>query len=50
MHYLITAFGLTIGNFVYQMLVNGDWHVAADRSFFQVMAVIACWTTSLWLK
>ncbi len=34
-------FGLSIGNFLYQWLFHANWDVAAERSLFQLVALIA---------
>jgi len=44
---ITVALGLTIANFAWQAL-GGDpqWAVAGERSFFQAMAVVACWLSA----
>ncbi len=44
MIFLQVAIGLTIANFIWQLL-NGhkDWMEACERSFFQCIAVLLCW-------
>lgn len=38
--YIVASVGLALGNFVWQILNNGhNWGVAAERSFFQIVAV-----------
>lgn len=39
--------GLAIGNFAWQMFGDALWAVAAERSFFQGLAVLAVWLTGL---
>lgn len=33
-------FGLVTGNFIFQAFFHRDWLLAADRSFFQALAVL----------
>ncbi len=33
--------GLTAGNFLWQVFATKNWEVAAERSFFQAVALIA---------
>ena len=35
----ICFFGLSGGNFIYQLLTNSDWGTAFERSFFQGVAI-----------
>lgn len=35
--------GLTAGNFAYQLCAAQDWANATERSFFQLMALLAVW-------
>ncbi len=35
--------GLSLGNFIYQFLGHQNWHLAAERSFFQFIALFAVW-------
>lgn len=40
--------GLTVGNFLYQVLGNGAYSVAIDRSYFQAAALISVWVAQKW--
>lgn len=40
---IIATLGLVAGNFVYQVFGPHEWSVAAERSFFQIVAVAAVW-------
>lgn len=38
---LLAAIGLTLGNFIWQMITGFEqWAVAAERSYFQAFALI----------
>lgn len=37
---LLFGLGLTAGNFLYQAFGSLDWGVAAERSFFQIAALV----------
>lgn len=37
---LLFGLGLTVGNFLYQAFGSQDWATAAERSFFQVFALV----------
>ncbi len=41
MKYLMVALGLTIGNTIWALL-DKDWKSAANREWFQMIAVLAC--------
>ena len=44
MNLLELAIGLTIGNFVYQMITGKkDWERAVELSYFQAIAFFAVW-------
>lgn len=38
---LVAIIVFTFGNFLYAYIVNRDWGRAAERSFFQTVALIA---------
>lgn len=40
---LYLAIGLIAGNYVYQVLTAHNWQRAFEISFFQAIAVLACW-------
>lgn len=40
--YMILAASLCIGNYLYQVLTDGDWLRASERCFFQISAVFTC--------
>lgn len=41
MKYVVPAFGLIAGNFVYAAFASGDFNSAIERSFFQSVAILA---------
>lgn len=38
---IVICLSLSAGNFFYQYLNNQEWNVAAERSFFQFIALLA---------
>ena len=36
---IVIFFGLMAGNFVFQAIMNQQWHVALERSFFELVAI-----------
>jgi len=43
MKYIVIVICLMAGNFLYQALNAEVWAAAAERSFFQAVAVLAVW-------
>ncbi len=44
------AFGLIAGNYIFQAFNMHDWALAADRSFFQTMALLAMWLSLVLIR
>ena len=36
---IVTFVGLTTGNFIWQIIMNYEWRVATERSFYQFVAI-----------
>ena len=36
---IVIFFALMAGNFLFQAIMNQQWHVALERSFFQLFAI-----------
>jgi hypothetical protein len=43
-------FGLTLGNFAFQVFVSQDWSTAVERSFFQCIAIFCVWISARFAK
>jgi hypothetical protein len=43
MNYILVAVALSVGNFAFQIFGNGDWLLAAERSYFQAFALFMLW-------
>lgn len=35
--------GVTVSNFLYQAFTSADWHLAFDRSYFEIVALLGAW-------
>ena len=44
---IILAIGLTAGNFFVEAITDCDWGTAAERSFFQIMALLSVWLVGM---
>jgi hypothetical protein len=42
-HLSTILLALTVGNFAWQAVTEKAWGVAAERSFFQALALLAAW-------
>lgn len=36
----LCSVALSLGNYIWQAMTTLDWYVAAERSFFQIMAIM----------
>lgn len=35
--------GIVVANFGYQLMTTAQWAVAAERTYFQLLAILATW-------
>ena len=35
--------GIVLGNYLYQLIGDGDWVKATDRTYFQLLAILLYW-------
>ncbi len=49
MEWFILIVSLTVANFLFCIITKKPMSVAAERSFFQAVAILICWESKPWL-